>query len=88
MAENLLMRQLERALGSKLEEFEKKARELQNEPQKFEQGKTTVLASLTNNMVFKKAIQKKLEDVRERLEKTHQEHRQLERTFDDTQRQL
>ena len=61
------MKTMQKALLSKLEEFEKKAKELEKESTKFSQGKANVLASLANNVGFKKAFIQKLDDAKTRL---------------------
>ena len=60
----VMLGKLKDALNKKLEEFEEKSKVLATENTKFEQGKVNMLASMQNNMNFKKLIHNKLENAR------------------------
>ncbi len=55
------MEKLKKALNAKLEEFDNKSKELSSEPQKFEQNKMNVFASLSSGLKMKEVIAQKLE---------------------------
>ena len=80
----MLLKKLGAALNNKLAEFEKKAKELEQEPQKFELKKQNMLSSLMGGAAMKKQIAQKLDDARARLEEAQMEQRTLERVVDDT----
>lgn len=52
----MLLKKLGQALNTKLAEFEKKAKELEEEPKKFELKKQNMLASLLGGEAMKKQI--------------------------------
>lgn len=79
------MEKLKKALNAKLEEFDKKSKDLQAEPQKFEQNKMNVFASLTSGLKMKEVITQKLEQQRKKLEETQHEQLALQRVCEDTE---